>query len=192
MHSPVHTAAYVLHPRYQDVKHHLDIPVWCDFLQVAERLLGPEKGANAVNQFHNYRSKMGLYGTEMAQSQKCSVEPCNWWANYGCGDRELQELAMKILSQPASASSSEQNWSQYDFVHNKRRNRLKSAVASQLVVVYTSLRLLEKQTDYRQHLNVQSRFATPKPIVIEDRHDGNASDTDREERELDTSDDEIE
>ena len=80
------------------------------------------------------------------------------------------------------ASNSEQNWSQYDFVHNKRRNVLKSVVASQLVFVYTSLRLIEKQTDFRRHLNVDSDYAKAKSVcAVEDQQDGNASDTDREE-----------
>lgn len=91
----------------------------------------------------------------------------------------MQLLALKVLSQPASASSSEQNWSQYDYVHNKRRNRLKSARASKLVFAYTSLRLIEKHTDYRRHLDVESDHVKSKSVIqVADQNDGNASETD--------------
>lgn len=84
LHSQLHSAAHVLHPRYRDVKHHLDKTVWTDFLFVAERVLGAEKASKAVNQFQNYRTNQGLYGSNLAQAQIDKVEPCNWWANFGC------------------------------------------------------------------------------------------------------------
>lgn len=53
---------------------------------------------------------------------------------------------MRVLAQPTSASSCERNWSTYDFVHSKRRNRLCHARADKLVYVFSNLRLLTHAT----------------------------------------------
>ena len=115
-----------------------------------------------------------------AQSQSDQLDPCDWWASYGGGTPELQQLAMLVCSQPASASSAEQSWSEYDFVHSKRRNRLKSDAATKLVYVHSSLRLVEKQTSLKRHADIKyNSCVTPKSVVHrEDVLDGNASDTD--------------
>lgn len=38
-------------------------------------------------------------------------EPIIWWAYYGSWTPHLQSLAFKLLSQPASSSCCERNWS---------------------------------------------------------------------------------
>lgn len=58
-----------------------------------------------------------------------------WWDQYGYFWPELRYVAMRILAQPSSASSCERNWSTYDFIHNKRRNKLTLARADDLVYV---------------------------------------------------------
>jgi len=149
-------------------------------------LLPDDEAARAIEQFQTYRIRGGFFGLAAARSQTHSSNPCDWWASYGCGVRELQQLAMKVLSQPASASSSEQNWSQYDYVHDKRRNRLKPNTASKLVFIYTSLRVCLNHTSYKRHLEFTSRAKSIVPI--EDQVDGNASDADCEEVEVSDED----
>ena len=67
----------------------------------------------------------------------------SWWLQNGAHVPELQHVAVIVLSQVVSASSSERNWKEYDYVHNKRRNRLSIARATELVRVHSSLVLLE-------------------------------------------------
>jgi hypothetical protein len=67
-----------------------------------------------------------------------------WWDFYGDGHPQLQKLAMTLLSQPSSACSCERNWSPYDFIHNKRRNRLTAERARDLVFVFTNGRLVRR------------------------------------------------
>jgi hypothetical protein len=38
----------------------------------------------------------------------------------------------------------ERNWSTYDFIHNKKRNRLRLDKANDLVEVFSNLRLISK------------------------------------------------
>jgi len=45
--------------------------------------------------------------------------------------------------QVSSSSAAERNWSTYDFIHNKKRNRLTEAKARDLVYVHSNLRLLK-------------------------------------------------
>ena len=142
LHVPFHSAAHVLHPRYQCDDKRSDDALWSDFLAVCEKILGPELGNMAVQQYSMYEQQQGLFGSAMAQAAAESMEPHEWWASYGSSTPQLRCLALKVLSQPASASAAEQSWSEYDFVHSKRRNRLKVDVAKKLVYVHSNLRLL--------------------------------------------------
>ena len=51
---------------------------------------------------------------------------------------------MRALSQTVSASCSEQAWSEYDFIHSRRRNRLKKNYASLLVRGHNRARLIRR------------------------------------------------
>ena len=51
---------------------------------------------------------------------------------------------MRGLAQSVSASCSEQGWSEYDLVHCRRRNRLKTDYASQLTRGHNQARLIRK------------------------------------------------
>ncbi len=55
-----------------------------------------------------------------------------------------ERVAMRVLSQVSSACACERNWSSYDFIHSKRRNRLTPARARDLVWVFTNVRLAAK------------------------------------------------
>lgn len=44
----------------------------------------------------------------------------------------------------SSACSCERNWSTYDYIHNKKRNRLEAARAEKLVYVFSNLRFLKR------------------------------------------------
>jgi len=55
--------------------------------------------------------------------------------------------------QVSSSSAAERNWSTYDFIHNKKRNRLTEAKARDLVyVIHSNLRLLKhiEAVDYTE------------------------------------------
>ena len=68
---------------------------------------------------------------------------------YGGQVPELRKLASCLLSQVASSSAAERNWSTYSFIHSVKRNRLTSKRAEKLVYVHSSLRLCSrKQPEY--------------------------------------------
>nr|KAJ0216234.1 hypothetical protein LSAT_V11C300119380 [Lactuca sativa] len=47
-----------------------------------------------------------------------------WWSSYGDECLELQHLAIRVLSLTCSATGCEKNWSTFDHIHSKKRNRL--------------------------------------------------------------------
>ena len=47
-----------------------------------------------------------------------------WWRMYGGRVPLLQKLAIHILNQTCSSSGCERNWSVFEKIHNKMRNRL--------------------------------------------------------------------
>ncbi|CAN1836109.1 hypothetical protein LINPERHAP1_LOCUS34645 [Linum perenne] len=53
----------------------------------------------------------------------------------------LHNIAIKLLSQTASSSGCERNWSVFERIHTKRRNRLEHKRLSDLVFVHYNMRL---------------------------------------------------
>jgi hypothetical protein len=91
-----------------------------------------------------FRSKEGLFGEAEAHADAAAMPAHQWWSIYGADHPQLQKLAITLLSQVSSACSCERNWSSYDFIHNRRRNRLTPARARDLVFVFTNGRLVRK------------------------------------------------
>ena len=61
-------------------------------------------------------------------------------------------LAMKVLVQCATNSSSERNWSMYKYVHSTIRNRLLADRAKKLVYMYCNEKILShiESNDYEE------------------------------------------
>ena len=52
-------------------------------------------------------------------------------------------MAKRVTALVSSAGACERNWSTYDFIHSKKRNRLHPDRANDLVYVFTNLRLIQ-------------------------------------------------
>jgi hypothetical protein len=72
----------------------------------------------------------------------------------------LQRFAIRLLSQPCSASGCERNWSVFERIHTKKRNRLEQKRLNDLVFVQYNLRLRRNQL-------LNKRLDTD-PIVLDD------------------------
>ncbi|KAJ1398392.1 Zinc finger, BED-type [Sesbania bispinosa] len=62
-------------------------------------------------------------------------QAAQWWRMYGSDTPYLQQLAIRILSLTCSASGCERNWSVFEQVHTKKRNRLEHKRLHDLVFV---------------------------------------------------------
>ncbi|XP_071917038.1 uncharacterized protein [Coffea arabica] len=80
-----------------------------------------------------------------------NVDWCkNWWKLFGCGAPNLQKLAIRVLSQTASSSGCERNWSVFERIHTKKRNRLEHQRLNDLVYVHYNLRLQDRHNQQKR------------------------------------------
>ena len=87
---------------------------------------------------------------------------------YGNHAPTLRNLALKVLSQTASSSACERNWSTFALIHTKQRNRLAYPWLQQLVFCYYNMKLkirdmqveIDKaaEKDYLDLLDISSEF----------------------------------
>ena len=56
----------------------------------------------------------------------------------------LARIAQRVTALVSSAGACERNWSTYDFIHSKKRNRLHPDRANDLVYVFTNSRLIQR------------------------------------------------
>lgn len=73
-----------------------------------------------------------------------TFDPKMWWMAHGASEPKLQSLALKLLSQPASSSCYEKNWSTYRFIKKIMKSEQRPEWADDLVFVHTNLRLLAR------------------------------------------------
>ena len=150
--SPLHGAGYCLDPEFLTdpglaITNARDACV-TDLLTVTSKLiLDDEERDKPRASYASFRAKEGLFGSDAARRDAGSWPAHQWWEVYGVGHPELQQLAVKVLSQVTSACSCERNWSTYDFIHNKKRNRLNPKRARDLVYAFTNIRLAESMQD---------------------------------------------
>ena len=81
---------------------------------------------------------------ESAKASAKITPAYQWWSSFGSSCPVLQHVAIKVLSRVASACSCERNWSTFEFIHSKKRNRLEPSRANDLVYVFSNLRLLKR------------------------------------------------
>ena len=84
------------------------------------------------------------------------------WESYGGEGKELQKVAMKILSFTCSVTGCERNWSTFDQVHTKRRNRLEQQRLNAPVYVKYNFQLEMRQKSREE------KGETYDPICLSD------------------------
>lgn len=112
----------------------------------------------------------GLFGTQSAKYDRRRSDPALWWEFYGSGAPELQNFAIRILSQGASASACERNWSSFDHIHSKKGNRLSSGRLEDLVYVRSNLQLALKNVA-KESSNSSTPWIDPVPNATMDDAD---------------------
>ncbi|CAO2171413.1 unnamed protein product [Urochloa humidicola] len=91
-----------------------------------------------------FRMGEGDFGRSTAKNDRQHMLADEWWQTYGCSAPNLQKLALRVLSQTCSASGCERNWSLFEHVHSKKRNRLEHQRLNDIVYVHCNLRLHQR------------------------------------------------
>lgn len=107
----------------------------------------PQELAEVKEEYAKFSSCIEEFNDHDSIQDRWSSTPHSWWSNYGQDAPLLMSLAMKLLSQPASSSCCERNWSTYSFIHSVKRNALTPARAEDLVFVHSNLRHLSRRTE---------------------------------------------
>ncbi|RVW67646.1 hypothetical protein CK203_063076 [Vitis vinifera] len=81
------------------------------------------------------------FGDRATIAARSTMVPAEWWFMYGNQTPTLRKLAIKVLSQIASSSAYERNWSTFTLIHTRQRNRLAYPRMEQLVFCYYNMRL---------------------------------------------------
>lgn len=155
-HSPLHSAAFLLDPEYWAMDlNELDEEVLEDFYDVISRWFSnSDEQAAAVTELTKYKLKEGRFSMNFVQKLATEQPAWKWWLLNGGSAPLLRRLAIQVLAQCASNSSSERNWSTYKYVHSTCRNRLLSSRADKLVYLYCNNRLVRKleSDDYNEEM----------------------------------------
>jgi hypothetical protein len=107
----------------------------------------PEELAQVKEEYSRFSSCSEEFNDSDSIHDRFAVSPMTWWTNHGQSIPLLMTLAIKLISQPASSSCCERNWSTYSFIHSVKRNALTVERAEDLVFVHSNLRHLSRKTD---------------------------------------------
>ncbi|RVX13459.1 hypothetical protein CK203_021020 [Vitis vinifera] len=131
-----------------------------ELLRLTRDLVKQEK---VVVEVSLYTNAQGLFGNELAVRTRKTRAPDEWWVAFGASTPNLQRFAMKVLNLTCSASGCEWNWSIFENIHNKRKNRLDHQHLNDLVYIKYN-RALKRRYDEGNSID---------PISLKDIDDSN-------------------
>ncbi|XP_038701804.1 uncharacterized protein LOC119998523 [Tripterygium wilfordii] len=152
----LHLVGYLLNT-YYFAKNMVDIgddaTIMEAFLDCVEKFFPDDLSTQGIvsdDELIKYKKLEGMFGRKQsifAYESKCVNEfnPTGWWSNYGDSTPNLKKMAIRILSLTTSSSGCERNWSTFEGVRTKKRNRLGLERLSHLVYVQFNAKLLYKK-----------------------------------------------
>ena len=143
MHSPLHSAAYMIDPEYWNMDLMSNVEVVQDFNKVVNTVYNNVDDRVKCIKMTSFRLKEGLFSNSLVQQMAKEQPAWKWWMmNGGEHYALLRNLAMRVLSQCSSNSGSERNWSIYKYIHSTIRNQLLADRADKLVYMYCNEKIL--------------------------------------------------
>nr|KAJ0195147.1 hypothetical protein LSAT_V11C700368930 [Lactuca sativa] len=146
----IHYAAYWLNPVFQ--YNHENVcskrEVFQGVLDMVENNFSGTSILDLTLSLGKFRDSEGTFGRYSAIASRTSTRPDEWWKLFGEDTLILQKFAIRILSQTASSSGCERNWSVFERIHTKKRNRLKVDKRSyDLLTMNTDFWVIEKEPE---------------------------------------------
>ncbi|XP_075659224.1 uncharacterized protein LOC142629126 [Castanea sativa] len=141
----IHAAAYWLNPafQYDSSTFNKRLETQSAMTDVIESKVSVGR-LKLVEELRLFREREQTFGTQLAQESAKTSQPDEWWKLFGSCAPTLQKFAIRILSQTAASSGCERNWSAFEQIHSKRRNRLEHQRLNDLVYVHYNYRLKER------------------------------------------------
>ncbi|PNY14079.1 hypothetical protein L195_g010751, partial [Trifolium pratense] len=147
LHHPLHAVGHYLNPKYfysnplieNDGKLLDGLYACIDKLSASAEVVDEIRGELA-----KYRMGEDHFGRSAAVRQREKIAAAEWWKRYGANTPNLQLLAIKILSLTCSSSRCERNWSAFEHIYSKKRNRLEHQKLQDLVFIKYNQNLKER------------------------------------------------
>ncbi|XLS90752.1 hypothetical protein HN51_066760 [Arachis hypogaea] len=151
LHRPLHAAGYYLNPQiHYSSGFKIAYELKKQFYACMERMTGnPDLITKMDVQLEDFKTRKEFFGSKVAQNAIYTQTPAQWWDSYRDQHPELQQFAIRVLNLTCSSSGCERNWSAFEMVHTKRRNRLKAKTMNDVVFVMTNSRLAKKKQTRR-------------------------------------------
>eukprot|EP00253_Pinus_taeda_P008333 PITA_08333 len=110
-HRPIHAAGIFLNPAFSYAcGFAFDAEIMDGFLTCVQRMVrSPAERTKIFKEIETYRMVGGIFGFDMAVTDRTIKMPDAWWRMYGARVLLLQKLAIRILSQTCSSSGYERN-----------------------------------------------------------------------------------
>ncbi|XP_058732906.1 uncharacterized protein LOC131604488 [Vicia villosa] len=147
----LHAAGYWLNPacRYNDVEFEKHASITSGLLDVIEKHANgnSELRLKLTDEMRIFKDGELDFGRKSAVDERCIVKAV-----------QISMLAIRILSQTCSASGCERNWSIFEHIHSKKRNRLEHQKLNDLVFVRYNLRLQHRKTRHGSYdpINIET------------------------------------
>ncbi|GLJ25199.1 hypothetical protein SUGI_0482080 [Cryptomeria japonica] len=144
MHTPLHVVACYLEPKLFHIDRQDDFEIMVGVHEAISKFeLYPAIACLIRDQSWLYKRVEGLFGLAGAKydMKRDAVPSYRWWMSYGAQTTELQRFSIRIPSQGENSSACERNWSCFDHIHSKKRNKLLSGKLGDLVYVRSNLKL---------------------------------------------------
>nr|XP_028956181.1 uncharacterized protein LOC103417677 isoform X2 [Malus domestica] len=124
------------------------------------RMLGNSKEREDADiQLDSYDRRLGNFADPLAMKTRKRRTPLGWWQRFGYRTPELMMFAIRVLGLTCSSSGCERNWSTFQMIHKKKRNRLEHKRLNALAYVKYNLALSERSL---------KRSGRCDPIVVEE------------------------
>ncbi|KAK3024556.1 hypothetical protein RJ639_043496 [Escallonia herrerae] len=124
--SPLHSAGCFLNPRiFFKPSFKKQKEVTRGLLSTTTALVPDDYMQDLISsQLEEYKQATSDFGMPIAVRQHEKLNMVAWWEKFGNNCPNLQKFAIRVLSQCTSATRCERNWSVFEFIHSKKRNRL--------------------------------------------------------------------
>ncbi|XP_062224440.1 uncharacterized protein LOC133922955 [Phragmites australis] len=149
--TPLHLASYYLNPYFYYLKKSKiehDGSFRAGVIACITKMVEDEETQdNIIEELNTYQDQQGTFGHEIAirQRRNKNFNPAKWWLNHGTSTPNLRKLASRIPNLTCSSSACERNWSVFEQVHTKKRNKLLHDRMRDLVFVKFNSKLRNKR-----------------------------------------------
>ncbi|XP_050947036.1 uncharacterized protein LOC127151431 [Cucumis melo] len=138
LHRPLHAAGYYLNPSfyYSNPSIQEDDEIVNGLYSCITKMVASlDIQDKILAELSKYKRAEALFGQPLAIRQRDKISPVEWWDNFGQSTPNLQKFAIRILGLTCSASGCERNWSVFEQLHSKKRNRLAQSRLNDLVFI---------------------------------------------------------